>query len=121
MFSALGYAKRCKKAYQTALKLAPDNPRSYIALGSFLAQAPGIAGGDKEQALELAQQLKQLDALQGWLLQLRLTELSDDAAFEQFLAQAEPLQQRPEAYFQRAMQLSALENYSAAIALLQQA
>ena len=121
MFSALGYAKRCKKAYQTALKLAPDNPRSYIALGSFLAQAPGIAGGDKEQALELSQQLKQLDALQGWLLQLRLTELSDDAAFEQFLAQAEPLQQRPEAYFQRAMQLSALENYSAAIALLQRA
>ena len=45
MFSALGYAKRCKKAYETALELAPENPRSYIALGSFLAQAPGIAGG----------------------------------------------------------------------------
>lgn len=121
MFSALGYAKRCKKAYQTALKLAPANPRSYIALGSFLAQAPGIAGGDKAQALALAQQLKQLDEVQGWLLQLRLTEFSDDAAFVQFLAEAKPLQQRPEAYFQRAMQLTAQENYPAAIALLQQA
>ena len=80
MFSALGYAKRCKKAYETALKLAPENPRSYIALGSFLAQAPGIAGGDKDKAQALAQQLKQLDEVQGWLLQLRLTEFSDDAA-----------------------------------------
>ena len=121
MFSALGYAKRCKKAYETALKLAPENPRSYIALGSFLAQAPGIAGGDKAQALALAQQLKKLDEVQGWLLQLRLTELSDDAAFAQFLAEAKPLQQRPEVYFQRAMQLTAQENYPAAITLLQQA
>lgn len=121
MFSALGYAKRCKKAYETALTLAPQNPRSYIALGSFLAQAPGIAGGDKDKALALAQQLKQLDDVQGWLLQLRLTEFSDDAAFAQFLADAKPLQQRPEAYFQRAMQLTAQQNYLAAIALLQQA
>ena len=121
MFSALGYAKRCKKAYETALTLAPQNPRSYIALGSFLAQAPGIAGGDKDQALALAQQLKQLDDVQGWLLQLQLTEFSDDAAFAQFLADAKPLQQRPEAYFQRAMQLTAQEDYPAAIALLQQA
>ncbi|MEO3879870.1 tetratricopeptide repeat protein [Rheinheimera fenheensis] len=121
MFSALGYAKRCKKAYETALKLAPENPRSYIALGSFLAQAPGIAGGDKDKAQALAQQLKQLDEVQGWLLHLRLTEFSDDEAFKQFLAEAKPLQQRPEAYFQRAMQLTAQESYPAAIALLQQA
>lgn len=121
MFSALGYAKRCKKAYQAALTLAPENPRSYIALGSFLAQAPGIAGGDKEQALELAQQLKQLDALQGWLLQLKLANIADEAAFNQFLADAELLQTRPEAYFQRAMQLAAQDNYSDAITLLQQA
>ncbi|MBZ9612086.1 hypothetical protein I4W93_010815 [Rheinheimera sp. MA13] len=121
MFSALGYAKRCKKAYETALELAPQNPRSYIALGSFLAQAPGIAGGDKNEALKLAEQLKQLDTLQGWLLELKLTDISDEAAFNQFLASAEPLKTRPEAYFQRAMQLAGTENYSAAITLLQQA
>jgi tetratricopeptide (TPR) repeat protein len=121
MFSALGYAKRCKKAYQAALELAPQNPRSYIALGSFLAQAPGIAGGDKDEALQLAERLKQLDELQGWLLQLKVTEFAGDAAFNQFLAAVEVLKARPEPYFQRAMQLAAQENYSAAIALLQQA
>lgn len=121
MFSALGYAKRCKKAYESALALAPQNPRSYIALGSFLAQAPGIAGGDKDQALQLAEKLKQLDETQGWLLQLKLTDIADDAAFNQFLAGAELLKARPEPYFQRAMQLTVQENYSAAISLLQQA
>ena len=121
MFSALGYAKRCKKAYESALALAPQNPRSYIALGSFLAQAPGIAGGDKDQALQLAEKLKQLDETQGWLVQLKLTDIADDAAFNQFLAGAELLKARPEPYFQRAMQLAAQENYSATITLLQQA
>ena len=121
MFSALGYAKRCKKAYQAALKLAPDNPRSYIALGSFLVQAPGIAGGDKEQALTLAEQLKHLDELQGWLLQLKATDIADDVAFTQFVAGSQLLQSRPEPYFQRAMQLASKENYNAAIELLQQA
>lgn len=121
MFSALGYAKRCKKAYETALELAPENPRSYIALGSFLAQAPGIAGGDKDEALQLAEKLKQLDETQGWLLQLKVADIADDAAFDQFLAGAELLKARPEPYFQRAMQLASQENYSAAITLLQQA
>ena len=51
MFSAMGYAKRCRQAYEKALDLAPQNPRSYIALGSFYAQAPGIAGGDKAKAI----------------------------------------------------------------------
>ena len=121
MFSALGYAKRCKKAYESALVLAPQNPRSYIALGSFLAQAPGIAGGDKDQALQLAEKLKQLDETQGWLLQLKATDFADDVAFDQFLASTELLKARPEPYFQRAMQLAAQENFSAAISLLQQA
>lgn len=121
MFSALGYAKRCKKAYETALELAPENPRSYIALGSFLAQAPGIAGGDKDQALALADRLKQRDLLQGWLLQLKLSDLADPAAFTQLLEEAAVLRNRPEPYFQRAMQLVGNENYSEAIELLQQA
>lgn len=121
MFSALGYAKRCKKAYEAALQLAPENPRSYIALGSYLAQAPGIAGGDKEQALMLAQQLKQRNELQGWLLQLKLTDIADATAFSQLLAEAAPLRNRPEPYFKRAMLLAGKEDYSSAAALLQQA
>lgn len=121
MFSALGYAKRCKKAYETALKLAPENPRSYVALGQFYAQAPGIAGGDRDEALKLVAQLKKLDKLQGELLQLRVSDLADDAGFKQLLAETELLSSRPELYFQRAMQFAHAKNYPDAISALQQA
>jgi len=121
MLSALGYAKRCKKAYETALKLAPDNPRSYIALGSFLAQAPGIAGGDKGKALQLAEQLKQIDPFQGALLQLNASDLQDDAVFEALLAKDELLTQRPETYLQRGVAFSRTDDHAKAIALFEQA
>ena len=121
MFSALGYAKRCKKAFLAALELAPDNARNYIALGQFYAQAPSVAGGDKNEARALAHRLKDIDLLQGLLLELSVTEFSDDSAFEQFVAQSEQLKVRPEPYFTRAMQLSESKNYSDSIALLRTA
>ena len=119
MLSALGHAKRCKKAYETALKLAPDNPRSYIALGSFLAQAPGIAGGDKDKALQLAEQLKQIDPLQGALLQLNASDLQDDAVFNALLAKDELLTQRPETYLQRGVAFSRVDEHVKAMALFE--
>lgn len=121
MLSALGYAKRCKKAYEAALKLAPDNPRSYIALGSFLAQAPGIAGGDKDKALQLAEQLKQIDPLQGALLQLNASDLQDDAVFNALLAKDELLTQRPETYLQRGVVFSRADQHTKAMAMFEQA
>lgn len=121
MFSALGYAKRCKKAYQTALELSPDNPRSYIALGSFLNQAPGIAGGDKAEALKLAQKLKQLDPLQGALLALNASDLTDDAVFTALLAEDELLSKRPESYLQRGVAFSRADDHTKAISLFEQA
>ena len=121
MLSALGYAKRCKKAYETALKLAPENPRSYIALGSFLAQAPGIAGGDKDKALQLAEQLKQIDPLQGALLQLNASDLQDDAVFNALLAKDELLTQRPETYLQRGVAFSRADEHVKAMVLFDQA
>jgi len=121
MFSALGYAKRCKKAYETALELAPQNPRSYIALGSFLAQAPGVAGGDKDKALQLAEQLKQIDPLQGILLQLNASDLQDDAVFNALLAKDELLTQRPETYLQRGVAFSRADQHAKAMAMFEQA
>ncbi|HEX5793274.1 MAG TPA: tetratricopeptide repeat protein [Rheinheimera sp.] len=121
MFSALGYAKRCKKAYETALELAPDNPRSYIALGSFLAQAPGVAGGDKDKALQLAERLKQIAPLQGALLELNASDLQDDTAFNALLAKDELLTQRPETYLQRGVAFSRADQHAKAMALFEQA
>lgn len=105
MFSALSYAKQCRKAYEAALSLAPEEPKHYVALGQFYAQAPGIAGGDKDKARQLAQTLKGMDELQGWLLELQTAEFSDDQAFNDFIDAAPALKNRPEPYFARAMQL----------------
>jgi tetratricopeptide (TPR) repeat protein len=116
MFSAMGYAKRCKKAYETALKLAPQNPRSYIALGGFYTQAPAIAGGDKAEALKLAARLKLLDPLEGALLQLRATEINSDAEFNAFLERETLLKSRPEPYLHRGVSHSRADEHAKAIA-----
>ncbi|GAB2915574.1 tetratricopeptide repeat protein [Rheinheimera gaetbuli] len=115
MLSALGYAKRCKKAYEAALKLAPENPRSYMALGSFYAQAPGIAGGDKEQARALAQQLLKLEPGQGALLYLKTLQLEDETVFDKALAQYPQLRQEPESFLRRGQALTAAKQYAQAI------
>ncbi|WP_214000656.1 tetratricopeptide repeat protein [Arsukibacterium sp.] len=116
MFSALGYAKRCRKAFEQAVSLAPAETGYLKALGKYYAQAPGIAGGDKEQALAIAARLEQQDPLQGQLLQLEvLFSAEDTAAAEQLINNSELLQSRPEPYFMRGIQLAQSRDYPAAI------
>ncbi|SNY46486.1 hypothetical protein SAMN06297280_1111 [Arsukibacterium tuosuense] len=117
MFSALGYAKRCRKAFEQAVSLAPAETGYLKALGKYYAQAPGIAGGDKEQALAIAARLEQQDPLQGQLLQLEvLFSAEDTAAAEQLINNSELLQSRPEPYFMRGIQLAQSRDYPAAMA-----
>lgn len=121
VFTALGYVKRCKKAFAMALELAPNNPRSYIALGRFYAQAPSIAGGDKDQALQLAERLKIIEPLEGGLLELVASNLNDDAVFNALLAKNPLLLERPETYLQRGAAFAREEQHDKAIALYKQA
>jgi tetratricopeptide (TPR) repeat protein len=117
MFSALGYAKRCRNAFEHAVSLAPADTGYLKALGKYYAQAPGIAGGDKEQALAIAARLEQQDPLQGQLLQLEiLFSAEDSTAAEQFIENSELLQNRPEPYFIRGIQLAQNRDYPAAMA-----
>ncbi|WP_372625670.1 tetratricopeptide repeat protein [Arsukibacterium sp.] len=117
MFSALGYAKRCRKAFEQALQIEPDNSAYLKALGKYYAQAPSIAGGDKEQALTIAARLAAQDPLQGQLLQLEvLFSAEDSAAAEQFVQNSELLQSRPEPYFMRGIKLAQSRDYLGAMA-----
>ncbi|MDX1678504.1 tetratricopeptide repeat protein [Arsukibacterium sp.] len=117
MFSALGYAKRCRQAFEQAVALAPTDTGYLKALGKYYAQAPGIAGGDKEQALTVAARLEHYDPLQGQLLQLEvLFSAEDTAAAEQLINSSALLQSRPEPYFMRGIQLAQSRDYPAAIA-----
>lgn len=117
MFSALGYAKRCRKAFEQAVTLAPADTGYLRALGKYYAQAPGIAGGDKEQALAISARLEQQDPLQGQLLKLEVLFTAEDTtAVEQLVESSALLQSRPEPYFMRGIQLAQSRDYPAAIA-----
>ncbi|KKO45571.1 hypothetical protein WG68_09290 [Arsukibacterium ikkense] len=117
MLSALGYARRCRKAFEQAVELAPEEASYLKALGKYYAQAPGVAGGDKQQALIIAGRLEQQDRLQGQLLKLEVLFSAEDvAAAEQLVAGSELLQSRPEPYFMRGIHLAQSRDYPAAMA-----
>ena len=66
IFSKLGYAKDFVKAMEKTVELKPDHQDALNTLIGFHLNAPGIAGGDTEQALVFAKQLQQHDAELGY-------------------------------------------------------
>ena len=61
-------ARRSKVAFARAVALEPDNPDYLQGLAEFLAQAPGIVGGDRDSAVRLAERLRRVDAVRGALV-----------------------------------------------------
>ncbi len=66
IFSKLGYAKDFIKAMERTVELKPDHQDALNTLIGFHLNAPGIAGGDTEQALTYAKQLQQYNAEEGY-------------------------------------------------------
>jgi tetratricopeptide (TPR) repeat protein len=64
-FGAFSMARRCKAGLARAVELEPENPTYLEGLAGYLAQAPGIVGGDRDSALALARHLRRLDASRG--------------------------------------------------------
>lgn len=65
VFSKLGYAEDFLKAAEKTIALKPDHVEALQTLVGFHLNAPGIAGGDKEKALNYANQLKNADEIKG--------------------------------------------------------
>ncbi|MCH8538565.1 MAG: hypothetical protein LAT66_12445, partial [Alkalimonas sp.] len=102
MLRARGFATRCRDAFQAAATLEPENLTYQRALAQFHIQAPSIAGGDINKALDIAQHVQTFDALQGELLELEVHTANQDlAAFEALISSSEMLQARPEPYVMR--------------------
>lgn len=68
-FSAFGLARKCEAGYARAAALAPDSLGYVAALASYLAQAPGIVGGDKDSAQKLIARVRARDEVRGVFLQ----------------------------------------------------
>lgn len=80
MFSAPGRAKKGLAYLQQAVKLEPANMTYQRALIGFYLQAPGIAGGDEDEAKRLADALLKQDVIQGSLAQADILHKNEKAA-----------------------------------------
>ena len=65
IFSASGWAKKCKAAYEHAVNLDPASIRAHQSLMLYCLQAPGFLGGGKDQAYAQAEAIKKIDPTQG--------------------------------------------------------
>ncbi len=65
---AMGFARRSRAGFARAVELAPDSVRYLAGLAGYLAQAPGIAGGNRDSALVLAERVRRVDESRGTFL-----------------------------------------------------
>jgi len=97
LFSKLGFARKCKAAYDKAVELDPKNINARWSVMEFCRQAPGIVGGGMDGAYVQAAAIKQLDSRRGLAAYAMLyaTEKKYDEAFAMF---AEALKAAPDDY-----------------------
>lgn len=72
------YAKKCKREWEQAVQLDPNNVEARLLLASYYLQAPGIAGGDKNKAKEQASEILKRDLLKGHLAWAQVYESEKD-------------------------------------------
>ena len=74
-FKRISLAKRVRMQLDTALKLEPKNPDCLFGMMLYYERAPGMLGGSKDKAHELAEQVGRMDASKGYLAQAQLARL----------------------------------------------
>jgi tetratricopeptide (TPR) repeat protein len=61
-------ARRSEAGFARAVALAPDDPDYLQGFAEFLAQAPGIVGGNRDSARALGERLRHVDPVRGTLV-----------------------------------------------------
>jgi tetratricopeptide (TPR) repeat protein len=69
LFAAIGLAKKCRAELDTAHELDAGDPAVLYDQMMFFQQVPGMAGGDKHRAAQIADNLVHLDPTRGYLAQ----------------------------------------------------
>src|SRR5258708_1145118 len=72
MFKAIGMMRKSRAELDAALAIAPNDADNLFEKMDFLLQAPGVAGGDKKQAVEVAKELLKVDPARGYLALARI-------------------------------------------------
>jgi tetratricopeptide (TPR) repeat protein len=86
LFAKLGWAKKCRAAYERAVELEPTNPNYRWSLLGYFDLAPRIVGGGSDRALAEAAEIGKLDPMNGRIARatLDLSENRPEAAFHEF-------------------------------------
>jgi len=103
IFSAGSLAVKFRKEVEIAIELDSGNLDALDSLMQFKFRAPGLMGGDKDEARALAEKITLLNASEGYLAHAKLAELEKNPA-------------QVEAYFLKAVQANP-KNYGALTAL----
>lgn len=74
---AIGRAKTSKGSYEKAIALEPDNIEARVWLINFHLNAPGFAGGDKNEAKRQAAAIARIDPVEGHYSQADIYEFVD--------------------------------------------
>jgi tetratricopeptide (TPR) repeat protein len=80
MLKKMGLAKKIKKSMEHSLVLDPGNLDTMEGLVQFHLQAPGIAGGSKDEARRIAQEVITADPLRGHILSARVAGADENYA-----------------------------------------
>ena len=97
---AYGLAKKVHEEFERAVQLDSRNVDALSDLGEFYTAAPGIVGGDKKKALEMARALERYEPAQADQLEGRLAEKDKNYALAetQFKAAVEASKEPPSAW-----------------------
>ena len=96
----IGLAKKVHSEFERAVQLDSDNLDALSDLGDFYVEAPGIVGGGKKKAQDVARTLQQHSPPQAYQLQGRVAEKDKNYALaeQDYKAAIEASQQAPDAW-----------------------
>ena len=100
----IGFARRIRSEFDTALALAPKDPEILFDHMQYFMEAPGIAGGDKKKAPDVANEILKVDPARGYLALA-------------FIAQREKQNDKLEGLYQKAVEANP-KNVQAQISLV---
>jgi tetratricopeptide (TPR) repeat protein len=75
---AMGRAKKARKAIEAALEIDPDNLDARDWLMNYYLYAPGFAGGDKDKARAMADDIAGIDSVAGYIGWAAIYEFDDE-------------------------------------------
>ncbi|HEV8039675.1 MAG TPA: tetratricopeptide repeat protein [Bryobacteraceae bacterium] len=67
IFKQLGLARKCRAEFEAAIAIAPKDPDNLYDQMLYFLQAPGVVGGDKKKALDIANDMAKINPARGYL------------------------------------------------------